>query len=138
MTCIDEFRTIQSRYASAVCASYWLTRNYLAHTQAHEDALHTLGAATLPLSTGTPDVHRIATILLSNPAVAAEWTQTGDGLLIAEADGSLNMWEFRRSAALARDTPAVVEGSSGVPCSHLCMAWSAVGTVQQASYYSID
>lgn len=82
---------------------------------------------------GTPDVLCIATVLLSNPAVAAGWTQTGDGLLVPEASGSVNMWEIRPTAALARDTPADVETSSSALSSHLCMAWSAVCTGQQAS-----
>ena len=44
----------------------------------------------------TKDVVRIAAATLPSAPVAVDWTQAGDGVLLADADGNVMMWQLRR------------------------------------------
>lgn len=101
--------------------------------QTYDETIPTMGAAPSAQAVRPPDVHHTASLQLGSPAVAAEWTQAGDGLLVADAVGSVSMWATCHNEGHAGDSPIAVDSSSDIASTHFCMAWRSVGTVQQAS-----
>ncbi len=84
-------------------------------------------AAALDNATAEPeDVLRIATAALPAAPVAMDWTQAGDGVLIADAGGSVTMWQLRRDAP-ASDKTAKSANAAAKPAAEaapaLSVAW---------------
>ena len=74
------------------------------------------------------DVVRIATAALPATPVAMDWTQAGDGVLVADGDGSVTMWLLRCDAPAAANpakpaSAAAKQAAEAMPA--LSAAWHA-------------
>ena len=68
----------------------------------------------------TPDIQCIGAATLGSAAVALDWTQSRDGVLTADAAGSVSMWQPCRSGDV-------------LGAAQLQLLWQAQATAEQVS-----
>ena len=72
------------------------------------------------------DVLRIAAVPLPAARVAMDWTQVGDGVLLADADGNVTMWQLRSDAPASANAakPAAMAAKQAADAAPaLSVAW---------------
>jgi len=85
--------------------------------------------AALEAAVAEPDdVLKVAAVVLPAAPAAMDWTQAGDGVLIADVDGSVTMWQLRGHAPASANAakPAGVAAKQAAEAAPaLSVAWHA-------------